>query len=44
MEVRFAALEQVVRYKLLIGLVYPRPIALISCRPQIIDPHPTPPC
>jgi flavin reductase (DIM6/NTAB) family NADH-FMN oxidoreductase RutF len=30
MEVRFADLEQAARYKLLIGLVYPRPIALIS--------------
>ena len=30
MEVRFADLEQTARYKLLIGLVYPRPIALIS--------------
>ncbi|MFA5027143.1 MAG: flavin reductase family protein [Candidatus Methylomirabilota bacterium] len=30
MELDFAALEQKIRYKLLIGLVYPRPIALVS--------------
>ena len=30
MELRIAELEQKTRYKLLIGLVYPRPIALVS--------------
>jgi flavin reductase (DIM6/NTAB) family NADH-FMN oxidoreductase RutF len=30
MELRLAGLEQKARYKLLIGLVYPRPIALVS--------------
>jgi flavin reductase (DIM6/NTAB) family NADH-FMN oxidoreductase RutF len=30
MELRFAELEPKTRYKLLIGLVYPRPIALVS--------------
>ena len=30
MELRIAELEQRTRYKLLIGLVYPRPIALVS--------------